>query len=66
MLSPPLLFEKPPQNLLRHLLGLPPRLPGWTYARGAAFLAGADVDRLQAVPEEVLLQVEQGGAQPDG
>jgi len=31
----------------------------------AAFLAGTDIDGLQAVLEEVLLQVEEGGAQPD-
>jgi hypothetical protein len=30
-----------------------------------AFLARADVDRLQAVLEEVLLQVEKSRAQPD-
>ena len=65
MCKPGLFFEKPPQNLPRHLFGLSPCLARRTHARGAAFLAGADVDRLQAVPEEVLLQVVKGGAQSD-
>ncbi len=54
-----LLFQKPPQYLLGDLLGLTARLPRGSHARRAALLAGADVDRLQAVLEEVLFQFEQ-------
>ncbi len=50
---------------LGHLFGLPSCLPGRTDTGWTALLAGADIDRLQAVLEEVLLQVEKRRAQPD-
>ncbi len=60
-----LLFQNPPQYLLGDLLGLTARFLRRSHTRRAAFLARADVDRLQAVLEEILQQFEKGGAQAD-